>query len=160
MKKRQPKTPKEKQFAQEYAKTGNATESASRAYDVKNRDVARNIGSQNLAKLSLESFFEEADLDKAQLIKQLVKATKATKISYNKSIPDWNTRLKAIDMCLKLSGMYREQELATKKEYEPQKHAPLTVDLKNEAVQRLILKTFEYLPEKQKSIVRGNLPKS
>lgn len=58
--KRPPKTLKEKAFAKEYVKTLNATEAANRVYDVEKRDTARNIGAQNVAKLSFEAYFAAA----------------------------------------------------------------------------------------------------
>ena len=44
-------TPKQKAFIKEYISTLNATEAAIRVYDAKDRKSARNIGSENLAKL-------------------------------------------------------------------------------------------------------------
>lgn len=51
-KKAKPKRLSKKQegFIRDFVKTGNATEAASRNYDVKNRNVAHNIGSENLQK--------------------------------------------------------------------------------------------------------------
>lgn len=110
MTKRSPKTPKEKAFACEYIKTGNATEAASRVYHAKNRDTARNIGSQNVAKLSFDHFFDEVGLDNSSLSQLLADATKATKLNYQQEIPDWQTRLKAIELILKLKGTFLELE--------------------------------------------------
>ena len=53
-------TPKQKEFTQVFLETENATEAASRAYDVKNRDVANAIGAENLAKPSIIYAIEEA----------------------------------------------------------------------------------------------------
>lgn len=106
MAKRSPKTPKEKAFAREYIKTGNATEAASRVYDTKSRDSARNIGSQNVAKLSFDHFFDEVGLDNSSLSQLLADATKATKLNYQQEIPDWQTRLKAIELVLRLKGVF------------------------------------------------------
>ena len=66
-------TLKQKKFVTEYLKTGNATESAARVYDVKNRDSANAIGSENLAKLSIQKAiqpaFDEADVNRAWVMR-------------------------------------------------------------------------------------------
>jgi len=116
--KRPPKTLKEKKWAKEYIKTGNATEAADRTYNAKNRDVARNIGSQNVAKLSFSDFFEELGFTDKRLIDSLIEATKATKMSYHKKVPDWNTRIKAIDMCMRLKGTYTVADLQAQRKAE------------------------------------------
>lgn len=46
-------TKKQKGFVRDYLETDNATEAAERNYDVKNRNVANNIGAENLAKPSI-----------------------------------------------------------------------------------------------------------
>ena len=43
-------TPKQKGFVADYVKTKNGTEAAARNYKVKNRNVAKSIGSENLTK--------------------------------------------------------------------------------------------------------------
>ena len=117
-KKRPPKTPKERSFAREYIKTGNATEAASRAYDTKSRDVARNIGSQNVAKLSFNEIFDNHGLTDGFLIESLVKATRATKYSYSQKIADWSTRIKAIEMSMRLKGTFKMAEAQLKSKLE------------------------------------------
>ncbi len=51
-------TPKQKKFARVYVDTGNLTEAAAQAYDVKHRDSARTLGTQNLAKRSVKQLIE------------------------------------------------------------------------------------------------------
>jgi len=51
---------KQKRFAKEYIETGNATEAAARVYNVKNRNVANNIGAENLAKPSVRATIQSA----------------------------------------------------------------------------------------------------
>lgn len=46
-------TKKQRGFVEDYILTENATEAASKNYDVKNRNVANNIGAENLARPSI-----------------------------------------------------------------------------------------------------------
>lgn len=121
--KRPPKTIKEKKFVKEYLKTGNATEAAAKVYDVSTRDVARNIGSQNVAKLSIEDELDKAGLTDGKIANTLNEATEAQKIvsSYNTNkesnagtddfieIPDWQARLKAIELASKIKGHLKDR---------------------------------------------------
>ncbi len=77
--KRPPKTPKEKLFVKEYAKTLNATEAASRVYDVKTRESARSIGSENLLKLDVSSQLDGVGLTDEYLYQGLLEGTQAQK---------------------------------------------------------------------------------
>lgn len=47
-------TLKQEKFVQKYLETGNATEAATQAYDVGNRNVARAMGAENLAKPAVQ----------------------------------------------------------------------------------------------------------
>jgi phage terminase small subunit len=65
-------TRKQKKFVKEYIRTDNATEAASKVYDVKDRSVANSMGSENLAKpqiieaiKSIGDYFTEKDLANA-----------------------------------------------------------------------------------------------
>lgn len=108
--KRPPKTLKEKKFVQEYLKTGNATEAASRSYLVKNRNVAKVIGAQNLTKLNFTDYFDQLGLDDQSLVGSLIEATHATRYSYDQEAPDWNNRLKALELCMRLKGTFSKAE--------------------------------------------------
>ena len=50
---------KQQKFISDYLKTGNATEAALRNYDVKDRGVARRIGSENLSKPDIRAVMDE-----------------------------------------------------------------------------------------------------
>ena len=49
---------KQQKFISDYLKTGNATEAALRNYDVKDRSVARRIGSENLSKPDIRALLD------------------------------------------------------------------------------------------------------
>jgi hypothetical protein len=106
MPKRPPKTPKEKKFVKEYAKTGNATEAAARVYDVKDRESARAIGSEILAKLDLSSLMDEMGLTDERLLKVLDEGLKAINRNKLGETPDHPTRHKFLDTALKLKDKY------------------------------------------------------
>ena len=52
-------TIKQRKFIDRVVETGNATESASQVYDVKNRNSANAIGAENLAKPSIKDEIED-----------------------------------------------------------------------------------------------------
>ncbi len=53
-------TVKEKRFAEKYVETGNATQAIVDAgYKVKSRSVARNMGSENVAKPDIRAYIQE-----------------------------------------------------------------------------------------------------
>jgi phage terminase small subunit len=102
--KRLPRTIKEKKFVKEYIKTGNATEAASKVYDVSSRDVARNIGSQNVAKLSIVGVMEKHGLTDDKLIDTLEEGLNADKEAKIGTIEDYPTRHRYLETALKLKG--------------------------------------------------------
>jgi len=51
---------KQRKFAIDYVKTGNATQAALNNYDTTNRKTAQRIGSQNLEKPEVQNLLEEA----------------------------------------------------------------------------------------------------
>ena len=61
-------TLKQRKWIKNYIKTGNATESAMRVYDCKNRQVAESIGSENLRKLAISDLMEDMGLTDVALI--------------------------------------------------------------------------------------------
>lgn len=108
--KRQPQTLKEKMFVREYMKTGNATEAAARVYDVSTRDVARNIGSQNVAKLSIVEIMEQNGLTDEKITQTLNDGMDATEIDITgKEIPVWTARLKATELASKIKGHLKDK---------------------------------------------------
>ena len=113
-------TMKQRRWLEAYIATGNATEAAMQAYDVKDRDSARALGSENLAKLSIAELLEEMGLSDVMLtsaIKEGVQATRSTNAAIllttdGKTVkaeeqglietPDYATRHKYIETALKL----------------------------------------------------------
>ena len=118
MPKRPPKTPKERAFVKEYIKTKNATEAAARVYDVKDRDSARALGSETLAKLDIAGIMDDMGLTDERLIailKEGLKATQTVRVKVispkgnkekDKESPDHPTRHKFLDTALKLKDKY------------------------------------------------------
>jgi len=102
--KRPAKTLKEKKFIRSYVQTGNATESASKAYNVKNRDVARNIGSQNLSKLSFPDVLDKIGVTDAKLARVLNDGLGAVKRDKDEMIADSSIRHKYMETGLKMRG--------------------------------------------------------
>ncbi len=110
-------------FVKEYLKTGNATEAASKVYDVSTRDVARNIGSQNVAKLSIVDIMEKRGLTDEKISDTLVEAMDANKTVRSSDpgvessaesndfidIPDWQARLKATELASKIKGHLKDK---------------------------------------------------
>lgn len=97
-------TIKQRRWIKAYIETGNATEAAMRVYNVKDRDSANAIGSQNLAKLSLPDLMEDMGLTDVALInvglEGMLKASK--KDITGDTYPDYNVRHKYWDTMLKL----------------------------------------------------------
>jgi phage terminase small subunit len=118
-----PKTFKEKRFVNEYLKTGNATEAASRVYNVKNRISANAIGSENLAKLSFDLILDKAGVTDdfiAKTIRRGMKAKRTVSVSNTNrdadantndfiDVPDWTNRLKATELASKAKGHLKDK---------------------------------------------------
>lgn len=121
--KRSPKTIKEKKFLQEFIKTGNATEAASRVYDVTNRDSAKSIGSEILTKLDITEIMEKKGLTDEKITDTLIKGMEANKTVRSADpnvesdaesndfidIPDWQARLKATELASKIKGHLKDK---------------------------------------------------
>lgn len=103
---------KQRKWLDAYFETGNATEAAMQAYDVKNRDVARNIGTQNVAKLSFEDIMEGVGLSDQKLLSKVYEkmASKDPKEVNGKwvSVDNHQAQLKATEMALKLKGRLKD----------------------------------------------------
>ena len=108
-------TIKQRKFLKLYLELGNATEAAMRVYDVKDRDSANAIGSENLAKLSYSDLMEEAGITDKLLQKKIMEGLDATRtISAVKGtnanggttdfidVPDFLARHKYLETALKL----------------------------------------------------------
>lgn len=107
--KRPPKTIKEKKFVKRYLETGNATQAVIDAgYDVKDRSVARNIGTQNVAKLGIEEHFEKAGLSPEVMAQNttLIALTAQKRDHFSGEMYEDNTaRLNAMKFAAQLMGM-------------------------------------------------------
>jgi len=108
--KRPPKTIKEKKFVKAYLKTGNATEAVITAeYDVKNRKVAKSIGSENLTKLDLATIMERKGLTDEKIIEFGLSGMYEPKKIHGTNdnfveLDDWATRHRYFETMLKLKG--------------------------------------------------------
>ena len=120
-------TIKQRRWVKEYIITGNATEAAARVYDVKDRNSANAIGSENLAKLSFPDLMEEMGLSDVALMNIGIEGMQATKpigalvlVSGDKpmqtkgnegqiEVPDFAVRHKYWDTMLKLKGKLRDK---------------------------------------------------
>lgn len=102
--KRPPKTLKEKRFVKAYLETGNATQAALSAYDATYHS-ARRIGSENVAKLSFDHYFEKAGLTDEVISQNIavMALTAKKRDQYSGEISDdYSTKLKATELALKV----------------------------------------------------------
>lgn len=100
-------TIKQAKWLEKYIETGNATEAAVYAYDAKDRYTARNIGSENIAKLGMRELMEEMGLTDVALVNMIAEgATKPMKIHGTGDnfveLPDYGVRHKYIDTAVKM----------------------------------------------------------
>lgn len=102
-------TLKQSKFIDIYIQTGNATEAAMQAYNCKDRMVARNVGSENLAKLGniVRHIMEERGLTLPSMVDTVKEAQKAMKWNdfTGEREPDHNARLKAVTIASKWLNM-------------------------------------------------------
>lgn len=98
-------TKKQRGFVKDYIKTENATEAAARNYRVANRNVANNIGAENLAKPSIRVAIQEALPDEL-----LAKVHLEGLSAEFKGIPDYGVRHKYLDSAYKLKGSYAAEK--------------------------------------------------
>lgn len=116
-------TRKQRNFVNEVAQTGNATQAALKVYDTDSYMTAANIASENLNKPKIISALEEALPDEL-LAKIHVEGLYATKPIYNSEgdlvaeDADFNARHKYLDSAYKLKGRYAAE-----------KHVNLNVDI-------------------------------
>jgi L-serine deaminase len=96
-------TLKQRKWIKEYIKTGNATEAAVRVYDVADRDSARAIGSENLAKLAFNDLMEEMGLTDVALVNVGAEGMVAKRSTITgEMVPDYAVRHKYWETFLKL----------------------------------------------------------
>jgi phage terminase small subunit len=117
-------TLKQRKWIKVYLECGNATEAAMQVYDVKNRDSANAIGSENLAKLSYQEFLEEAGITDNLIQKKIMEGLDATKVvsavKTNREagadstdfidVPDFMARHKYLETVLKLKKRMEDKE--------------------------------------------------
>ena len=111
--KRAPKTIKERKWLKEYIKSGNGTQSAMKIYNCNNEKTASVIGSENLAKLSIENAMRAEGISDHALVETLkdgLLASKGFRIKVSKDKfeikhePDHPTRHKYLETGLRLKG--------------------------------------------------------
>lgn len=108
-------THKQQLFVKEYLITKNATEAAMRTYDCKNRNVARSVGAENLAKPSIKGEIERVMDVTGPTIEQIAHVLclclEADNYFYDKKTgvisryPDYTTRLNAVKEYHKIRGL-------------------------------------------------------
>ncbi len=76
-------TLKQQNFVNNYLETGNATESAARAYNAKNRNTAHSIGTENLQKPAIKDYLKEKAEDAILIIYKLAKEAKSENVRLN-----------------------------------------------------------------------------
>lgn len=117
-------TIKQRRFVKEYVATGNATGSALSAYNVKNYNVAKSIGQENLTKPYLieeiNSLMEGRGITDEKLLEKLEAGLAAVKIVEYKgklvetNIPDLQLQHKFLDTALRLKDMYPSQRVESR----------------------------------------------
>lgn len=124
-------TAKQTKFVQEFVKTNNATEAASRVYHVKNRNVANNIGAENLAKPSINQTisaeFKKEELDVAYVLKGLKEEAD--------QIDDKNIRVKSLELIGKHLKMFTEVH---ENKDTTEKDVPLTGEERKKEIDQLL----------------------
>jgi len=98
-------TLKQKKWLKEYVKTGNATEAAQRAYDVKDRKSAGQIGHENLEKLKkpISELCDELGLTDELIISALKEDIETKK----------QNRKAELELAMKVKGKLTEKQEVT-----------------------------------------------
>lgn len=123
IKKREPRTPKEKAFVKEYlANGGNKVQAALKVYDTDSYKSATRIAHENAEKLRLVDHFDQVEgLRPQDRLLKLVEGLNAVKSisgmgdAGSKSIefvevPDFSTRYKYLELTFKLDGSLKSAE--------------------------------------------------
>lgn len=108
-------TPKQKKFVGAYIKTGNATISALKSYDTTDYKTANNIGSENLAKPSIQKELKDMLPDDLLRDRHLELLNKREIIKGYKGFeridePDTLAVSKGLDMAYKIKGFYAPEK--------------------------------------------------
>lgn len=114
-------TKKQRKFVKEYAKSGNGTKSALKAYDTTDYATAQAIASENLLKPLVVKSLNEALSDEL-LEKVHIEGLNAKQFRFSPEgelmqLDDFNVRSKYLDMAYKRRG-----------DYAPEKHVSVTID--------------------------------
>lgn len=122
IKKRPPKTLKEKKLVREYIKTGNKTEAGDRVLGGATRRSNGNMAVEILAKLSIGDELENAGYTNPHLAKTLFEESTATKMftshtEPDKTVPDWNARHRSMELASELRGHKKEGDKYIQKNY-------------------------------------------
>jgi hypothetical protein len=101
-------TPKQRKWIKVYSETLNATEAAMQAYDCKNRDVAKQIGFENITKLDFIELMDTIGLTDEYLVKTVRDGFSSSRgMLVNGKVvglPDYTTRHRYLETALKLKG--------------------------------------------------------
>lgn len=117
-------TKKRRGFVKDYVKTGNATEAAVRNFDVKDREVAKSVGSELLTFPDVKEAVEKITRALAERIpddlleKVHIEGLAATQGRFTPEgeliqLPDYSTRHKYLDSGFKLKGAYAPEKSVT-----------------------------------------------
>src|SRR3989338_287917 len=100
-------TLKQKRFVDYFIETANATEAAMRVYQTVNRNTARSIGAENLAKPAIKKVIEAKILQSMPYPDLFIKGQlfNIANDGYSES-----SKLKALEMLAKMIGLYEEKE--------------------------------------------------
>lgn len=124
-------TAKQTKFVQEFVKTRNATEAAVRVYDVKNRNVARVIGGENLLKPAIEEAtsaeFKKEELDVAYVLKGLKEEADQK--------DDKSIRVRSLELIGKHLKMFTD---VTENKDTTEKDIPITQEKRKEETDQLL----------------------
>ena len=106
IKKRPPKTLKEKAFLKEYIKTGNASASALKVYDTSSKASAKQIGYAILTKVDLKTIMDAKGLTNDNLMNHVVEGLeKPVKVTADGiETPDYGVRHRYLETSLRLRG--------------------------------------------------------
>ena len=97
-------TRKQRVFADEYINSGNASLAVKKAYNVKNNQTARSMGSENLTKPNIREYIEEQAIDAMSRIVELsINATsEGVRLRANQDIVDRGGYKKAENVNLRI----------------------------------------------------------
>lgn len=103
-----PRTAKQKKFAREYAKTGNATLAAKRSYNImgSGKSTASALGAQLVAKLDMSAQLDKIGVTDAFISRTLKGAMKAKRANGQ---ADWVPRLEGAKIAAKIKGHFKER---------------------------------------------------